>query len=139
MQLAIRRDAEYTGKPQFPLFPRDIQLRVGEVEAAVRATDHIVGPIQSSVLPALGNGCDRTIAGHARYPPVGSLAHDETPLPIQSTAVPFTRMFPNDTYLTGRVPAHQQAFPMPDVGQMASGVPEGAFGSAPSGNEGRCR
>src|SRR3984893_2815647 len=76
------------GARNFALPIRPALDRVGEVEAAIRVTNNIVGTSETPALVIVHQGFQLAICSHTREAPVIAFAHDQTALQIERRTVP---------------------------------------------------
>ena len=131
MDAAVQVNAIDAGEGDFPQFLGKAQVGVGEVDDAVAAADDIVGFVEAFAVPAVGDGgyiAGGVHTGEAAV--VGALAHQQVALPVEGAAVAFAGVFPDyggDARF--RLPAQQLLAFQIHEGEVAGGVPEGAFGA----------
>ena len=132
---AVGRDAVDAVEVDLPLLRRQPQARVGEVDAAVGAAHHVVGPVQPLPLPAIGDDGDGAVVLPAGHLPVVPVAHDDPALQVKGQPVGAAAVLSHHLRLAARHQAIDDVDAVVHEQQIAVGVPQGAFGKREPGGQ----
>jgi hypothetical protein len=102
--------------------------RIGEVNAAIRVTHYIIGPMQPLALPPVSNGCDGAVGFPASYSPIVSLAHYQPSLKVKGQSVGRAAVFTNNLWLAAGHQAVDKVAAVIDEQQVAFRMPQRPFG-----------
>ena len=91
-----RNSVNGTGPLDLLLGFRNPAARVGKVDAAVAATDDVVGAVEALAVPSISHHVDGAVRLHARDAPVVALAHEQATLKVQGHAIGAAAGLAND-------------------------------------------
>ncbi|MBI2509146.1 MAG: hypothetical protein HYV99_03990 [Betaproteobacteria bacterium] len=109
-------------------------VRVGAVEAAVRAAHHVVGAVEAPALVAVHYRLDLAAGADAHDAPAVAFAQDQAPLQVEGCAVA-AGGFANELRRAAGCHAVEPVAAEVDEVPVAVRVPERAFGEDEAGRE----
>ena len=109
-------------------------VRVGEINAAVRMTDHVIGPVETPAAVVVDQRLDLAVRAHSRESAIIAFTDDEPALQIERRAVAADRGADQFRLFAGYQPVEVIAAQIDEVPKPV-GVPERAFGENKAGSK----